>query len=41
MIIRTDYAAKEFDENSIIPYKEFEHLDKLAPDEIEYNGFQG
>jgi hypothetical protein len=29
------------DNNAIVSYKEFSRIDKLAPEEIEYNGFQG
>lgn len=41
MEVQDDYAEKDVEPNAIISYKEFERIDKLSPDEIEYNGFQG
>jgi len=41
MKIKDDYAATELPKDAMIPYKEFQRIDKLTPDEIEYNGFQG
>jgi hypothetical protein len=29
------------EESDVISYKEFQRIDKVAPDEVEYNGFQG
>jgi len=38
--VKNDYAL-EIDEKAVVPYKEFARIDKLAPDEVEYQGFQG
>jgi len=39
--VKNDYASSETNEKAVIPYKEFARIDKLAPDEVEYQGFQG
>lgn len=38
---RDDHSNARVADDAVITYKEFKHLDKLAPDEVEYNSFQG
>ena len=41
MQIRDTLPDETIDDTAIVPYNKFTKLDKLSPDEIEYNGFQG
>jgi hypothetical protein len=41
MKARDDKLAVATNDDAVVSFKEFSRIDQLAPDEIEYNGFQG
>jgi hypothetical protein len=40
LAVREAALVKDLPSDTVLPFHTFEQLDKLAPDEIEYNGFQ-